>query len=42
MTTEKEQLENQLMLMGLNGIAYTPYWNEVAKRLEEIEKGEKK
>ena len=36
MTTEKEKLENQLMLMGMNGMAYTPEWNKIAKRLNEL------
>ena len=36
MTTEIEKLENQLMLMGFNGMAYTSLWNEKAKRLNEL------
>ena len=30
------KLENQLMLLGMNGLAYTDIWNEVAKKLKEL------
>ena len=35
-----KELENRMMLLGLNGMAYTDIWNETAKELEE--KKEKK
>jgi ribosomal protein L18E len=38
MKEEKEQLRNKLMLLGLNGMAYTPIWNEVAKKLNQKSK----
>jgi len=30
------KLENQLMLLGMNGLAYTDTWNEVAKKLKKL------
>ena len=33
------KLESQLMLLGMNGLAYSDIWNEVAKKLNKL-KGE--
>lgn len=30
------KLENQLMLLGMNGLAYTDVYNEVAKKLNKL------
>jgi len=35
----KEQLENQLMLLGMSGLAYSDIWNEVAKKLNKLKGG---
>lgn len=37
----KQQLESQLMLMGLNGMAYTPMWNEITKELNKLKEVQK-
>lgn len=29
----KEEIKSKLMLMGLNGLAYTPEWNKISKEL---------
>jgi len=30
------KLESQLMLLGMNGLAYSDIWNEVAKKLNKL------
>ena len=35
-TQQISQLQNKLMLLGFSGMAYTEYWNEVAKELNEL------
>jgi len=32
------RLETKLMTMGLCGMAYSNYWNEIAKELNELKK----
>ena len=32
------KLKNQLMTLGMNGLAYSSIWNEVAKKLNKLEK----
>lgn len=32
------KLENQLMMLGMNGLAYTDIWNEVAEKLNKLKK----
>lgn len=34
------ELESQLMLLGNNGLAYSPIWNEVAKKLNKLKEKE--
>lgn len=33
---EKDKLENQIILMGLNGMAYTPLWNKKVMELKRL------
>ena len=30
------KLKNQLMLLGMNGLAYTDIWNEIAKKIKTL------
>jgi len=30
------KLENQLMLLGMNGLAYSDIWNKIAKKLNKL------
>lgn len=36
------ELESQLMLMGLSGLAYTSEWNKKVEQLDQLRKGLKK
>jgi len=38
---EIKQLENQLMNIGMNGMAYSEVWNEKAKRLNKLKRIDK-
>lgn len=31
------KLKNQLMVLGMNGLAYSDIWNDVAKKLKKLE-----
>ena len=37
-TEDVSKLRNQLMLLGMNGLAYTDVWNNIAKKIKELEK----
>ena len=40
-TEDISKLKNQLMLLGMNGLAYTDIWNKIAKKKNFLEnKGE--
>ena len=34
------ELENQLMLLGMNELAYSDIWNEVSKKLNKLKENE--
>ena len=42
-TTEEriKRLESSLMLLGINGLAYSPLWQEQAKKLEQLKRKQK-
>ena len=33
---EIKELETKLMRLGLLGLAYTPMWNEITKKIKEL------
>jgi hypothetical protein len=36
MIEKKEELEAKLILLGINGLAYTDEWNKIAKALSVV------
>jgi len=40
-TNDINLLNNQLMLLGHNGLAYSPWWNDIAKKIKQLESAEK-
>lgn len=37
-TNDPPKLRNQLMLLGMNGLAYSEIYNKIAKKLNKLEK----
>ena len=35
-TNDTDKLKSQLMLLGMNGLAYSPWWNDIAKKRNKI------
>ena len=36
-TNDISKLNNQLMILGMNGLAYSDIWNEIAKKKNKLE-----
>ncbi len=41
-TNDISKLKCQLMLLGMNGLAYSEIWNKIAKKIHKLEEKEKK
>lgn len=39
-TNDIQKLKNQLMLLGIKGLAYSSWWNDVAQKIKKLEEGD--